>query len=369
MTPLKILVVGQTPPPVHGQAVMTKFLLEGEYTRIQLHYVRMAFSENIDEVGSFKWGKLLHLAAVILRIWWMRITSGAKILYYPPAGPKKNAFYRDAAVLILTRWLFRKTVFHFYAAGISDLYPELSPFLRKLYRLAYFKADLGIALFEDGLRDPAFLECGTKAVVPCGIPDEYTPPPKPRNRSNPTHTITFLAMLSESKGVFLFLDACAALIERGMTLQPVLVGWAESKEFEAKLKEKISELKLDGILERHGKTVGPEKHEIYHRTSVFCFPTFYPSEGSPVVLLEAMQFGLPIVASSWRGCVDTVDDGVTGYLVPPKDTQAVAEKLYTLLSDQALLESMSHAARTRYENLFTISAFCINMEDVLSRLR
>ena len=84
--PLDILGGDQTPPPVHGQAVMTQYLLDGRYTRIRLHYVRMAFSDSIDEVGAFKWRKLGHLAATILRVAWARVTTGIPSIPAPAVG-------------------------------------------------------------------------------------------------------------------------------------------------------------------------------------------------------------------------------------------------------------------------------------------
>ena len=98
--PLNVLVLAQTPPPIHGQSAMTQYLLEGKYERICLHHVRMAFSETISEVGVFKWKKIVHILSIVPRVIWLRIRTGATVLYYPPAGPKVNAFYRDAALLL-----------------------------------------------------------------------------------------------------------------------------------------------------------------------------------------------------------------------------------------------------------------------------
>jgi glycosyltransferase involved in cell wall biosynthesis len=55
---------------------------------------------------------------------------------------------------------------------------------------------------------------------------------------------------------------------------------------------------------------------------VFCFPSFFNSEAFPVVLLEALACGLPIVSTRWRGIPSIVDDGECGLLVEPRDDQA-----------------------------------------------
>jgi glycosyltransferase involved in cell wall biosynthesis len=79
------------------------------------------------------------------------------------------------------------------------------------------------------------------------------------------------------------------------------------------------------------------------RSHVFALPSDY--EGLPLAVLEAMAAGLPVVASAVEGNVDVVRPGVNGYLIPPDDSEALAERLILLLSDSGLRERMAAAAR------------------------
>ena len=87
--PVKVLIVGQTPPPYHGQAIMIERLLRSHTNSTRLYHVRMQFSDSIDEIGKFAWAKITHLIWVIGRIFYYRLFHGVKILYYPPAGPNR----------------------------------------------------------------------------------------------------------------------------------------------------------------------------------------------------------------------------------------------------------------------------------------
>ena len=127
---INVLVVGQTPPPVHGQAVMIERLLRGKYASMRLFHVRMAFSDSIADVGRFQLGKLWHLLSVIVRIICQRVARRIDVLYYPPAGPNVVPLLRDVVILGCTRWMFRKTVFHFHIIGISEAYRTLPRPLR-----------------------------------------------------------------------------------------------------------------------------------------------------------------------------------------------------------------------------------------------
>ena len=125
-----VLLVGQTPPPVNGQTTMIEELLRGRYQGIRLHHVRMTFSRNIEEVGNFQLRKILILLSTLIEIVRARFKSRARILYFPPAGPTLIPVIRDIVLLVGIRWMFQFTVFHFHAAGLTEIYPRLPRLLR-----------------------------------------------------------------------------------------------------------------------------------------------------------------------------------------------------------------------------------------------
>ncbi len=76
-------------------------------------------------------------------------------------------------------------------------------------------------------------------------------------------------------------------------------------------------------------------------------------EGIPMTILEAMSYGLPIVACDVGGIREIIDDGVTGFLVPNRDPQTLAEKCLLLRRDRSLWKKMSAAARKKIETSFS----------------
>src|ERR1035441_2022741 len=133
MIPLRILVVGQTPPPYGGQAVMIQLLLDGVYQDIELVHVRMNFSKELKSTGTFQSSKLLELIRVIVAVYLGKIKSRPEVLYSPPAGPDLAPLMRDIVILCATRWLFRATAFHFHTGGLCEYSDSLNPLLRKLF--------------------------------------------------------------------------------------------------------------------------------------------------------------------------------------------------------------------------------------------
>jgi glycosyltransferase involved in cell wall biosynthesis len=144
------------------------------------------------------------------------------------------------------------------------------------------------------------------------------------------------------------------------------VGKAASEVEEKNFKDFIQSHQLEGTVEFTGPLYDDNKWKAYAGADIFCFPTHYSAESFGLVAVEAMIFGLPVVATNWRGLPDIVVDGETGFLVPPKDASAIAERLKILVSDPDLRAAMGAAGRKRYEEKFTVDKFRVRMESVLA---
>jgi colanic acid/amylovoran biosynthesis glycosyltransferase len=95
-----------------------------------------------------------------------------------------------------------------------------------------------------------------------------------------------------------------------------------------------------------------KRADIFIQHSVVC-PVTGDEEGLPVAILEAMAFGLPVVSTFHAGIPEAVMNGETGFLVPERDTQAMAERILELAADRTLRIQMGQAGRTRVDRDFT----------------
>lgn len=363
-----ILVVGQTPPPVHGQAVMTQLFLDASYQAIRVNFVRMAFSDTIGDVGKIHWQKVAELISLLFRVFVAKIKTRSGILYYLPASPNLVPFFRDVVVLGLTRWMFAKTVFHFQAVGIGEMYTRLPRYLRPLYRMAYFKPELAICLTHATSVDAGHMHPLQTVVVPNAAVD--------RNRGRNARTlavsgqstpqILFVGMFCEEKGVLDLISACQQLDSLNVLYRVAFAGAPQSQEFAIEAERRAQS--LQGEVSFLGEVTGEAKWRLYGQADIFCFPTHYSAEGFPVVLLEAMMFQLPIVSTKWRGIPEIVDAGETGLLVEPGDASGLAAALKVLLDNSRLRKAMGNKGRDRYLAHFTAERYQQNMESVLASL-
>lgn len=186
-----------------------------------------------------------------------------------------------------------------------------------------------------------------------------------RDRLNPTHQIELrkslgipdytdliigtIGRLTHKKGSGYLIEAAAKLLPYFPNLQVLVIGSQLSSDpepFQEKLIKKIREL---GI-EKHVILTGKRQDipEVLGLLDIFTLPTF-THEGLPRSIVEAMSMNLPVVATDIRGCREAVVHGRTGLIVPPKNSEKLAEALGILLSNYQLRESYGQAGRQRVE--------------------
>ena len=169
--------------------------------------------------------------------------------------------------------------------------------------------------------------------------------------------LLFLSNLIPSKGVYVLLDACKVLKERGMLFTCDFVG-GETKEIDrAAFEMAVKERGLEGIACYQGPKYGEEKQRCFAQTDIFVFPTFYNNECSPLVLMEAMQYRLPLVSTNEGGIPDIVVDGENGFVCERQDVNSLVAALERLIKDSALRTRMGEKGYARYRELYTLEAF------------
>jgi len=92
---------------------------------------------------------------------------------------------------------------------------------------------------------------------------------------------------------------------------------------------------------------------VLEQSHIMAFPSYY-REGVPKSLIDACAVGRPIVTTHSVGCKDVVDDGINGYLIPIKDSEALARKLRLLIENKELRQQMGRAARRKAELEFSL---------------
>lgn len=365
---VKILVVGQTPPPYHGQAIMIEKMLKFTYQNAELYHARMSFSKEIDEIGLFKFRKPLQLLTLLHTIWQKKFKYDIDVLYYPPTGPFLLPLLRDMVILLLCRPLFKKIIFHFHAGGISEYRKKLPMLLRPFFDRSYNNADMAIRLSVHAPVDPCNLKAKKEVIIPNGVDDEYGKFQNIQRKKDAAVTILFVGMVCHTKGIEDLLSAFVKIKKSYAALKLKVVGKAESSRYEEFLLQKCKDANIENQVEFLGVKTGISRFEEYFNADIFCLPSFYPAEVFPIVLLEAMSFRLPVVATNWRGIPSIVLHDQTGILVNIRDISPLAESLLCLATDTEKRKLMGDNGRKRFLENYTSTIFNQKMEEVFSTL-
>lgn len=160
--------------------------------------------------------------------------------------------------------------------------------------------------------------------------------------------ILFVGRFDHTKGIEYLIEAFSMLVKEIPDAKLVLVGKGPLKK-PLQLSLNNSALKKSVIF--YGTASNSELPQIYAASNVVVLPSLI--EGFGIVLLEAMATAKPCVAAKAGGTEDAVEDGVTGFLVPPADSKALFEKLLILLEDEELSKKFGNAGRKWVEKMFT----------------
>lgn len=359
---IKILVVGQTPPPFGGQAMMIERLVRASFTKIEIIHVRMAFSDNFKSVGTLDISKLTHLFSLIGTIIYNRFRYGVKILYYPPAGPNRIPFFRDLIILGFTRFLFSKTIYHFRAAGISEFIREQPGFIQRIAKVIYGKPTGAIQLSALNPPDAKYFGATLSFIIKNGLEDsarKYLPIHRP---STDRVNLLYAGVINETKGILVLLEAAKLLKDRQLDFNLVCIGDYASHQFQSVVESRVDYYNLNDCVSFLGVRVGDAKWQEFIRADIFCFPTYFESESFGNVVVEAMMFELPVIATRWRGIPDIITENETGFLISTHNPQALADRIEYLVSNPDLRLEMGRGGRKRFVTEFLIQRHLSAME-------
>ncbi len=222
----------------------------------------------------------------------------------------------------------------FYTAEAALV--KKSPFFRWMLKGIFKKADrfLAISSYAAKMFEGSVPKKITVIAEGSRFPDDV-PAFKAPPEEGP-YNILFVGRMVERKGIRYLIEAMPHVLQ-SIEAHLTLVGVGAEKEG---LERLTKDLKLSDNISFPGRVTHQEKIEAYRKSHVFVLPACFDSagdtEGLGVVLLEALGYGKPVIASEVGGIVDIVKHEKTGLLVPEKDPKALADAIVRMLKDPDL---------------------------------
>lgn len=399
---------------------MVALMLEGLphcATGYQIHHVNCRLATGLEDMGRRPWAKIFPLLRYLLEARRMLRRHPVEVIYYCPGRATLNNALRDLIAFACLRpavhSLWARTgsrslsapvlVLHWHGLGLETgiSCAKVPRLLRPCYQLMarpvhallrrFLRSAQHITLSRwhaDVLKARLNVEA---AVIPYGIPDpteqrrqaDIPSEQKKLTKDSPpgTRRLLFMSMLTPEKGFHETLEAHRELLRRwlaGEEAHPWRLDLAGSfvdgdgrRAWEAAQSDSIlrqAEARAgQTLLHHHGFVGGEAKARLFQQADVFCFPTRYETESFGLVVLEAMAWGVPVVATDWHALPEILGPDYPFLLasdsVPPDSTRSLA----TLISS-ASTSSLGPRLRQRFLEHFTASRFHRDMANALHRL-
>lgn len=361
-----VLVYGQLPPPRIGSNVMTgHFLAAVRKAGREAVLSRKSLSGDVADVNRVRPVKLFRLLAT-----WGRFAGNLRRV-----RPSLTVVFASSTLLGLLAetviaGLCRLSRVPYVLYLHTDVHRRIgsAPFpLRTVLAALFHSAAAAIVLgraFRDEIASGRMGPPGGVFVLPNCVDGPAGPDGAGPRAGAPK--VLFLSNIEASKGIMTLLRAVPLVLAGAPEATFSVVGPWKGRAIRSAVEGLIAANALERSVSLEGEADEERKSRALARHDVFVLPS--RREAQSLAVLEAMRASLPVVATDVGAMAEAVDDGVTGFLVPPDDPERLAERVLRLVRDAGLRSAMGLAGRRRYESEFSPAVYEKNVREILARI-
>lgn len=303
---------------------------------------------------------ILVSARAVLRIWTDAFAHRAALVHVHMGD--RGSVARKGMIVLLSRVIGLPVVLHLHATKLERDYAQANPLLRWLIGLPFRRATCCIVLgkiWRDWLVNSVGVDSSRVEVVYNGVPVD--PAPRASHDASRPRRILFLGNLLERKGISDLLHALASLPPGTTAWTASIAGGGDIPRYQ----ELARALGIEDRTSFLGWVDQPTSRALLADSDALVLPSY--DEGLPLVVLEALGMGTPVVCTPVGAIPEVLEDERTALLVTPGDRSELAEKLRRILDDADLRHRLSRNGTELFQKLFTLDAFLNNIFDIYRR--
>ena len=351
---IEVVVAGQIPPPVGGQNIMIQRILDEFRSdpRIRCRHWVFRFNPDFQKVRTFVPSKILELGRVWWRLWWLSREAPIDWLLFPSGGPGIVPMVRDLALIPVARRAARRLWIQFHAAGIAHRLAHQPGLLADAVKKTYQKADGAIVMTQGNRADPEATLIPRIRVLPHKIVDE-NPQRRQPNPTDDCQWVLHVGHQSAEKGTPQLIEGFSLFAQNFPGWGLLLLGEFLASYPEEKCRQDIERFRIANRVEILGLRKGREKSAVFQRGHLLAFPSRAPYESFGLVLVEAMMWGLPILATDWRSNSEVLVGGNNRLIPHAGDLpQEIARGLEVMARDPEGRRAIGVSNRALFEKRY-----------------
>jgi glycosyltransferase involved in cell wall biosynthesis len=357
------VIVGQSKPMLHGQAVAVANLLEeaSSWKRIRLLHVNAEYAVDRAKLRKYEFKKVLRAFLYLTIVLKMIYRDGASIIV-ATVSFDRGPFLKDAFLILAVRALSKARVIGWVHMDPARLAYEQTPWwFSAIVRNVVSRVHIWVACAPSLLNKwPTFLPPQRRQAILNGI---AAPIVQRSERPANTLRVTYLSAMERLKGWEDLLAAATSVCASRNDVEVYFYGAPAGDATLESVTSAFSRLEKPNRIRWLGPVYGNSKWQALADTDLFCFPSH--SEQFPITILEAMAVGLPVVASRVGAVEDAIVPGKGGWLVEKQSPTALACALSTAIGDVKNLRSFGAFNRERFEQNFARSVFGEKWQELL----
>ncbi|WP_195972242.1 glycosyltransferase family 4 protein [Clostridium thermobutyricum] len=323
----KILMIGPFPEPITGMSLANKMLYDGLKKNYNVQFIDTDTEKKINSAksqGKFDLKKVINSFNPILLGINKILFSNFDVIYITPAQSYLG-FMKYSLFIKIAKWMKIPCYIHFHGGFVKKMYDSLN--LKRKNRIKkLFNETSGIIVLGKSLVYMLDEIVPKEKVHVCenGIESEFLineeELEEKLRKKNEDINILYLSNLMKTKGIIELLDAALIMKQENIKFILNIAGGIEI-DIENEVKNKIN--LLGENIKYHGIVKGKEKKELLKKANIFCLPTYYPNEGQPISILEAMGNGVAIVTTYQGGIIDIFKDRLNGIRCNERDEVSI----------------------------------------------
>ncbi len=352
---INILHVGPFPPPYSGLNVSLKNFLDSNSLRECNNFVYNISqgilpgkSDKLKLPSSKRIFRHLTIAINVVK----EIKKNKIDILHFQGSSHDLSFMGNWLSILAAKILGVKVLWHIHD-DLSDkkvMFPGKSFISRRIFKLLSRSADVVATLSSKSKKIVENLNEKIKvAVIPPCI--NISSKNKIQFEQN-NFSVLYVGWLIKDKGIFDLIKIAKILHDRKIDVRFSVLGTGMSEIETNKVITKIEELELQDIIYLKGVVIGEEKEKYYQNSTVFISPTYW--DAFPLVILEAMAFGLPIITTKVGGIPEIIGEEGKAIFHEPGDIEGMVNSIILLKENAHLCEEMEEKNKNRFENNFHI---------------